>query len=134
MKPYLLIAEDDIDDVDFFIAAFSDRCPQVAVKHVPDGEEVLDLLKNCQADELPIFLLLDYKMPLASAVDILHFLYGKEHFSLMRKAVWSTSDRETEIEECRRLGAQYFFKKPAGEEEWTALVSEICGYVQETTV
>lgn len=125
MKPYLLIAEDDIDDVDFFTSTFSNKCPQVLVKHLADGQAVLEFLNACPVEELPSLVLIDYKMPLASAPDILRLLQDEDRFSPMGKAVWSTSGRPAEIEECRSLGADYFFTKPASEGEWEALVSQL---------
>jgi two-component response regulator ARR-A family len=127
-KPYVLVAEDDNDDVDFFTSAFLATCPEIYVKHIADGASVLEFLSACPEDELPSLILLDYKMPLASAADVLRFLHGKEHFASMTKAVWSTSGRTTEIEECRALGAHDFFVKPASQEEWEELVSRLSQY------
>lgn len=124
-KPYILIAEDDLDDAYFFESAFTNKCPQVQVKHISNGESVLEFLETCPADGVPSMMLLDYKMPLASAADILKFVNNKEYFAPVTKAVWSTSGRPAEIEECRSLGADHFFVKPASESEWDKLILQI---------
>ena len=127
-KPYVLIAEDDSDDVDFFISVFSKRCPEVEIKHISNGQSVLDYLDSCPVEKLPAVMLLDYKMPLASAADVLRFLRDKSHFDQITKAVWSTSGRPEEVEECCSLGAMHFFIKPASETEWEGLVARISHY------
>jgi CheY-like chemotaxis protein len=127
-RPYILVAEDDTDDVDFLKASLARRCPEIAVTHVSDGQAALDFLTTCPSADLPFLLLLDYKMPIVSAAQVLLYLNTSDRFLPMICAVWSTSGRAEEIQECEALGADRFFTKPASDGEWDALAQQISEY------
>lgn len=125
IKRYVLLGEDDEDDVAFFQEAFSSRYPHVDIRHYDNGRELLDFLTACPPDYLPDFLLLDNLMPMMPAMDILATLEKQPRFEKMVKAVWSTLIPRTDLDRCVALGCSYYFDKPVSKKEWYALVTAI---------
>jgi CheY-like chemotaxis protein len=123
--PYILIADDDPDDLNAFIQAFSERDPHVIVHFVTDGQEVIEFLAGCVPGELPSLILLDYKMPVVTGPEVLKKLSTHPEHAHIPKVIWSTSERSQDIENCVRLGAAGYFLKPASSFELNELVQKI---------
>ena len=123
--PYILLADDDPDDLDTFTCAFTRLNPNAFVETVNDGKELFELLGACNPQELPILILMDYKMPLITGPEILQKLASSTTYSHIPKLIWSTSERYKDIELCRRLGADNYFKKPATSSEIDDLVRQV---------
>lgn len=123
--PYILIADDDPDDLNTFLQAFSERDPHVSVHFVTDGQEVIEFLEGCVPEELPSLILLDYKMPVVSGPEVLQKLSIHPYHAHIPKIVWSTSKRSQDIENCVRLGAAGYFLKPASSHELDELIQKI---------
>ena len=123
-NPYILLAEDDEDDMLFFISSLSGKLPHVIIKHVAHGNEAQEFLRDCPADTLPRLVLLDYKLPMLSGPEILRFLNTGDHFSSVMRIIWSAADADNAREECHSLGAE-FFNKPITELEWEAFMTHI---------
>jgi CheY-like chemotaxis protein len=128
-KPYVLIAEDDYDDVLFFKEAFCACYPDIDIVHFSDAEAVVDFLADCPIGSQPKVILLDYRMPSLDAADILYFLQTKDNYRAISKIVWSASSRQEERQTCEALGAISFFSKPETSEEWNRLVHQIGAYM-----
>lgn len=127
VKPYLVLAEDDEDDVAFFQEAFSSRYPHIGIIHFDNSRELLDYLKSCPPNSLPDFLLLDHLMPAMPAIDVLNVLEKEPKFEKIVKAVWSTLMPAVERDRCLDLGCSYYFDKPVGKPEWHSLVTTVGG-------
>jgi CheY-like chemotaxis protein len=123
--PYILIADDDPDDLNTFLQAFSERDPHVSVHFVTDGQAVIEFLEGCVPEELPSLILLDYKMPVVSGPEVLQKLSSHPDHAHIPKIVWSTSKRSQDIENCVRLGAAGYFLKPASSYELDELIQKI---------
>jgi two-component system response regulator len=130
---YVLLAEDDEDDVLFFREEFSHHCPSVEILHFTDGKEVIDFLAGCPLESEPALLLLDYKMPTISAIEVLDFLQSQERYRTMKKLVWSTSSRLDERDRCLSLGADSFLRKPGMETEWKEIGLKIATHLKTGT-
>jgi CheY-like chemotaxis protein len=123
--PYILLADDDPDDLNTFLQAFSELNPHASVQTVTDGQELFDFLDSCNPDELPLLILLDYKMPIVSGPEVLQRLASHPEHAHIPKVVWSTSERPQDIENCVRLGAAGYFPKPASTSELGELIQKI---------
>lgn len=123
--PYILLAEDDPDDLNMFLQAFSQTDPHTSVQTVTDGKDVIDFLAGCNHGELPLLVLLDYKMPFMSAPEVLQRLSSNAEYVHIPKVVWSTSERSQDITACIRLGAAGYFLKPASSSQLDALIQKI---------
>jgi CheY-like chemotaxis protein len=128
---YILLAEDDPDDQYAFSEAFIRLNPNVSVKIVQDGRDLMDFLDSCSNARLPVVIVLDYKMPKLTGPDVLRYLAVCRRFNHIPKIVWSTSTRERDIAECLQLGAARYFSKPATNQELEDFIEGINAFVYD---
>ena len=114
--PYIVLADDDADDRDFFCLAMKRHYPQTGVLTFQDGDELLAFLDNCTSTDLPVCILIDYKMSRLCAPQFLQQTGTGTPYVHIPKVVWSTSERPKDSEECLRLGATRFVIKPDSEQ------------------
>jgi CheY-like chemotaxis protein len=119
----ILLADDDPDDQMTFTEAFGRLQPDINVVCVEDGEEVLAWLESCA--NLPRLILMDYKMPIASAPTVLKRLASIDRFAPIIKIIWSTSARKDHMDECLHLGADQYLTKPNDGHELEVLIRKI---------
>ena len=124
-KPYLLLADDDPDDQEMFVDAFLRRYPGATIHYCKDGREVLAYLGQCPTNELPLAMLLDYKMPVTTGAQVLEVIKDNIRFQRIRKLVWSTSNNKEFIDECLRYGADRYFVKPNDVRQMDEIVAYI---------
>jgi CheY-like chemotaxis protein len=125
--PYILLADDDPDDRDSLIHPFVQQNPGVRVVSFGDGQELLSFLETCPDAELPVLILMDYKMPHLSAAEILERLAGDPRYANIPKLVWSTSGRAEYVDRCVRHGASQYFTKPNSLPELASIVERMTG-------
>lgn len=70
-------------------------------------------------------ILMDYKMPVGTAPDILEHLSADPRYSGIIKLVWSTSGRSEYVDRCVQKGAAQYFTKPASIPELTNIVDRM---------
>jgi CheY-like chemotaxis protein len=127
---YLLMADDDPDDHEFFVEVFALLKPNVRVEYVDTGDQVIRRLEACRQEELPVGLLLDYKMPILNAAEVLQHLSGNSDYRDIPKFVWSTSGRQEYIDRCMQNGATDYFIKPNTTIELKNIIEKLLEYLQ----
>jgi len=123
MPPYLLIVDDDQDDLDIFTEAFVRDIPGYHVEHATGGKAVLQFLEK--APELPVVLILDYQMPDLNGPDVLRHLAANPRYKRLTKVMWSTSRRVKDMEDCKKLGAAHYLIKPSDNKELKNMIHQI---------
>lgn len=123
--PFILLADDDPDDRDFFCSAMQKRYPQVGVYTFQDGDELLSFLDTFTWSVLPACILMDYKMPRLCAPQVLRATGAGTRYARIPKVVWSTSERKKDCDECLGLGAAQFVVKPETGSELDRLIDSI---------
>lgn len=123
--PYILLADDDPDDREALIQPFIRLNPGARVQCANDGRQLLDFLERCPAGELPVLILMDYKMPFLTAAEILERLAGDKRYADVLKLVWSTSNRAEYVDRCVGNGASHYFAKPNTVSELEKIVDRI---------
>jgi CheY-like chemotaxis protein len=124
-SPYILLADDDPDDRESLIHPFLQQNPGVGVIACGDGQELLTFLESCPSDELPVLMLMDYKMPFCTAADILEKLKAEPRYAGILKLVWSTSGRPEYVDRCVQHGASQYFTKPSSIPELDNIVDRM---------
>ncbi|HEY4206177.1 MAG TPA: response regulator [Puia sp.] len=127
--PFVLLADDDPDDRDFFCAGMQRLYPQVHVLSFQDGDDLLHFLKDSRILGLPGCILLDYKMPRLTGPDFLRATGIGTPYDQIPKIVWSTSTRQIDIDECLRLGAARFLIKPESGPQLDDLIRSLGTYL-----
>jgi len=108
---YILLADDDEDDRDFFRDALDELKMNTVVTFVNDGAQLMDYLDQPNV-RLPHLIFLDLNMPLKSGMDCLKEIRENENLRNLSVAIYSTSASDDHIEETFVKGANVYIRKP----------------------
>ena len=128
-ESFIFLAEDDIDDQELLIEAFSHFDNSIAVKAFNNGKKALSFLENLPIDETPCLIVLDYNLPELSGAEILEKLNQSKLFEDVTKVVWSTSNSPVYESVCLALGAKTYLVKPndiSGMNKLAELMLQMC--------
>ena len=134
MTRTILLVEDNPDDAELTLRAFSKHKIANEVVHVSDGEEALDYLfasgRYQGRDEAtdPTVVLLDLKLPKVSGLDVLRRMRADERTRRMPVVVLTSSSEERDIIASYDLGANSFVPKPVDFAQFMEAVRELCLY------
>lgn len=112
-KRIILIADDDNDDVEILTEVFNQLDDHMSIHTVQNGGQVFRYLAGLADDDLPCVMVLDYKMPILNAAEVLEKIRNDERYSRIPKVVWSTSGRQEDMNRCLDAGAKEYFIKPS---------------------
>ena len=127
--PFIFLAEDDIDDQQLLIEAFSQLDNTISVTAVNNGKKALSFLENLSHEENPCLIVLDYNLPELSGAEILERLNRMKRFEEVTKIVWSTSNSPVYEQLCLELGAKAYLVKPndiSGIDRLAQLMLQLC--------
>lgn len=108
----LLYVDDDPDDIDVFKEAVKKVAPHSVLHTATRARDAFRKLDEMVI--LPEYIFLDINMPEITGIDFLRKLNETKKFTGVPVVIYSTSISETDAEECKRLGAVDFIKKPYG--------------------
>jgi two-component response regulator ARR-A family len=108
----IFLADDDPEDQEILKDAILKQDPAANIHSVMNGQQAVDYLINCAVDNVPSLLILDYKMPIFNAVEILERIAGIPQLQNVPKVVWSTSNQADHVQRCMDNGADLYFVKP----------------------
>jgi CheY-like chemotaxis protein len=106
----ILYAEDDPEDADVFRDALKSIDNSIGCIVARDGLEALSVLDNSVI--LPDFIFLDVNMPVLGGRDCLIRIKSNKQFSDIPVIMYTTSNRQHEIQDFKNLGATDYFIKP----------------------
>ena len=110
--PFIFLAQDDIDDQQLLIEAFSQLDNSITVTAVNNGKKALSFLEDLSEGSSPCLIVLDYNLPELSGAQILERLNKMKRFEDVTKVVWSTSNSPVYEQICLDLGAKAYLVKP----------------------
>jgi CheY-like chemotaxis protein len=123
---FIYLADDDIDDREFFADAVSEIDPDVILKQAPDGMHLMDSLLTLSGPELPDFIFLDINMPGKSGLECLEEIRSSEGtLKEVNIVVLSTSSDPENIRRAFELGATFYAVKPSCFERLKSLLEEV---------
>ena len=113
----ILLVEDNTFDAELTIRSFKDQKLANSVTWLKDGEQALDYVFRRGAYEQrtssdPRLILLDLKMPRVSGIEVTRALKGDERTKHIPIVVMTSSNEESDIAECYKLGANSYIVKP----------------------
>jgi CheY-like chemotaxis protein len=106
----ILVADDDVDDIQFFIDAIAQIDAHIECWTAFNGIEALKLLGS--RDTRPDYIFLDLNMPKMDGKQCLRHLKNSPVFHAIPVFIYSTSRRPEDVEELTGLGAAAFIVKP----------------------
>ncbi len=114
----LMLVEDNQDDIELTLRAFSkyNFKNEIIVAH--DGVEALDYLfcdgkyAERDSDNMPIVIMLDIKLPKLDGIETLKAIRADERTKLIPVVMLTTSNEEQDMIDSYNLGANSFVRKP----------------------
>lgn len=129
----ILLVDDSANDITLIKAALADAHFANDIIVAEEGEEALDFLYKRgkyadSADEKPVFILLDIKMPLISGIDVLKIIRADASFSKVPVIMLTSSRESKDLEDCYANGANSFVVKPINVNDFMEVVKEVGQY------
>lgn len=133
-RKYILLVEDNQDDIDLTLRALRMNRLASDIIVVRDGAEALDFLlrrgryEQRQQPHPPRLVLLDINLPKLSGLEVLKQLRTNDSTSLLPVVMLTTSRQERDVLASYTNGANSFVQKPVSFSEFTEAVRKIGEY------
>ena len=111
-KINIVLADDDIDDCNFFKEALDELPVSAHLTTVHDGEKLMQLLTK-NANPLPDVLFLDLNMPRKNGFDCLVEIKRNANLKSLPVIIFSTSFEQEVANLLYKNGAQHYIRKPS---------------------
>lgn len=126
----ILLAEDDVRDVEMTLLALKEHNLANRVVVVRDGVEALDYLRCAGSHAgrepgLPAVLLLDVKMPRKNGLQVLREIRADPGLKALPVVMLTSSREAPDLQAAYELGANSYVVKPVGFEEFLGAVKQI---------
>ncbi|MFH6995448.1 response regulator [Flavobacterium sp. FlaQc-48] len=125
---HIIIAEDDLDDADIICESFNKNPDFVKVSLVPNGEELLNYLKD-NSNETPDVILTDINMPILDGIEALNEILNNNDLKTIPCFVYSTSINPVYKEKCDLLGVKGYLIKPYSIEDFDKIPKSILSMI-----
>ena len=116
MNADILLIEDSHEDAELVTRIIKSTHPTTTVKIINDGAAALDFLIEAGASGsnamLPKVVFLDIKLPKLTGLQILGKLRESGFSRTIPVVMMTSSNQQSDIEECYRLGANSYLVKP----------------------
>jgi len=125
-KPYILLVEDNPDDVELTRRAFEKNHIANEVVVLNDGAAACDFLFADRGGRgLPQVILLDLKLPKISGLELLERIRNDEATKLVPTVILTSSKQEEDLLEGYRLGVNSYVRKPVDFNEFVEAVRQV---------
>ncbi|MBA3648334.1 MAG: response regulator [Chitinophagales bacterium] len=119
------MADDDLDDAAFVMEALDVVDPHIGLKHVPDGQYLIDMLHglgNLHTERHAPLILLDLNMPRKGGLETLREIRSNPFLNILPVLILSTSASQRDIQEAYINGANCYVIKPFTFNDWIYLM------------
>ena len=141
---YILIVEDNEDDIALTRRALSKSDIQSDVVIARDGQEAIDYLlgKENSGEEisttkdsnLPLFVLLDLNMPRVNGLEVIKRVRSHPRTQSLPIVVLTTSDERSDVINSYKFGANSYVRKPLDNNQFVAAIQCLHLYWKEHNV
>lgn len=111
-KLHILLADDDIDDCEFFQEAIDEVLELPSLSIINNGVELMSFLKN-GANIYPDIIFLDLNMPKKSGMECIAEIKALHQLSHIPIIIYSTSLDDNVLDRIYQLGVHSYIQKPA---------------------
>ncbi len=126
-KPYILLVEDNPDDVELTRRAFAKNHILNEIVVLSDGAEACSFLfeESHEPKSLPQVILLDLKLPKVSGLEVLQRIRANQNTVLIPTVILTSSKQEEDLVEGYRLGVNSYVRKPVDFNEFVEAVRQV---------
>jgi CheY-like chemotaxis protein len=134
---FILLVEDDPNDVFLIQRAFQKAGFRNPLKVVRDGEQAIEYLSGHGSDgererfPLPFLVLLDLKMPGIDGFEVLRWVRAEPELKRLLVVVLTSSNLQADVDRAYELGANSYLVKPVEFDEMVHLVQRFEAYWTE---
>jgi len=127
----ILLIEDNPNDAELTIRAFSKYKLANNIVHVHDGEQALDYLlarneySGRDIGNRPRIILLDLNLPKINGLDVLRAIRSTPSIKLIPVIILTTSKEESDLMRGYDLGANSYIVKPVEFDKFVEVVKEL---------
>ena len=130
---YILLIEDNRDDVELTQLAFQKNNFGNEIKVVDDGQEAIDFLlgdhpEGVQENGLPELVLLDLKLPKLDGHEVLKRIKNNDTTKRIPVVILTSSQEEEDIVKGYDLGANSYVRKPVDYTDFVEVVNNMGVY------
>jgi len=129
----IILAEDNIADVELTKLAFKELGLNLEMHHVFDGEQLLEYLKSESLDNIAL-ILLDLNMPKMGGLDVLKNMYQDEELVKLPVVVFTSSAHESDVQACYEYGANAYVSKPIDINDFHKSIAAIANFWADVNV
>lgn len=110
----VMFAEDNDDHAELIMESFDDQNEKYRLTRSRNGQQLLNDLKKRLNNhiDLPDVVLLDIKMPSIDGIKALQRIKADKRLKTLPVIMLTTSDRDKDIEQCFKYGADGYLVKP----------------------
>jgi two-component system, response regulator len=127
-KPYILLIEDNADDIELTQRAFGKNHIANDVMVVRDGAAAIAFLFDPSTEStrgLPALILLDLNLPKLSGLEVLQRIRNDEKTRVLPTVILTSSKQEEDLVESYRLGVNSYVRKPVDFNEFVEAVRQV---------
>ena len=130
----ILLIEDNVDDERLTLRALRRNNIMNEVVVACDGQEAIDYLfasgkyEGRDTSDHPAVVVLDLHLPRMSGLEVLRRIRASEETKRIPIVVLTSSEDETEIENCYASGANSYIRKPTDPGEYSEMVLQLAMY------
>jgi CheY-like chemotaxis protein len=127
----ILLVEDNPSDVALTQRAITKNAIRNPLVVVEDGQRALDYLfgsgahAGCDADELPILILLDLKLPRIDGLEVLRRIRADSRTRRIPVVILTSSGEKRDIAAGYDLGTNSYIRKPVDFNQFTEVVKQL---------
>lgn len=123
--PWVLLAEDSVDDVQLFRRAFRSFAERFALKVAETGSHAVELLES---EPPPQVAFLDSRMPQLDGLGVLRWVRERERFNAVPIVLLTSATEIVSAEVHYGIGACSFIRKPVDFEDYMATMRSVLEY------
>jgi CheY-like chemotaxis protein len=128
----VLLVENEPGDQKLIKVALLNQNEKIKLKIVSSGEAAMDYLQMCMVDSRwypkPGLILLDLGMPGMGGKEFLKQIKADENLCSIPVVIVTTSDVESDIEDCYKMHAAGYIQKSASPKEFNDIIQKAAQY------
>jgi CheY-like chemotaxis protein len=126
---YILIADDDVDDIEMLTTALKELEPGLNIKVSDNGRSVMEALKQPEVATGPCVLVMDMNMPRMDGRETVVAIKGHDHLKNLPILLFSTSKNKTDELFAEKWSVRYFQKPDTvqGLNDVARVILDMCG-------